>query len=261
MYNLNYANGNPSQSPSQYFSLQLISNGVVIAQTIVPSWGLSPGSIYVSSSSLVVWGDNYQIRLIGSSLFSNPISYTYSTTSSDWAGPVIPWIDSWVRSTADSMYQMNGIPLSQYSTGNNWVLNNQGGNIFTSSIPGLNIVRPMLFLSKPGFSLSDIPAPTSTYSPTDIGSITRNAFNNLSINLGLGAGHGSYVSGFVWLMFMMIVCGIVVFATNVPSLGIVFIIPMLIGGVVLGLISMQVMAAIGLMASFAIGYAIFGRTG
>jgi len=127
------------------FQLQLVAtdNTTLIAQTPLPAWGYKPGSIYLSaaSASSLEWGKNYTVKMNGT---ANETSYTM--LASDWRGSDLSTLDSWCRGLAGRMESWYNVTfLIPSPSGTTEVLNKEGGVIFATGIPYLDIVRPDVF--------------------------------------------------------------------------------------------------------------------
>jgi hypothetical protein len=136
----------PIQTPNQYFAYQLVDYyGNVKAQSPCQSWGLRPGSIYLSAATVVPlqWGGAYRIRLIN--VRDGTVYMEYPLQSGDWLGSDLTLLDSWCLSVAQQLSTFYNTPLITSVADRGNVLNPQGGVIFTTGIPLLGTVRPNLF--------------------------------------------------------------------------------------------------------------------
>jgi hypothetical protein len=149
----------PNADSNYYFTLQLRSaNGAtIIAQTTCRQWGYKPGAIYLSAASAsgLTEGTAYRLYVYGSSS-EQPLAY-YTLTSSDWRGTDLSLLDTWVITQARSMEVYYDVDLT-ITTSEAEELNEEGGVIFASGIPGLQYIRPDLFstvISIPGYDPED----------------------------------------------------------------------------------------------------------
>ena len=262
LYNVEYSAGPPAQNPGDYFDIQLISGATVIAQTGIPNWGMSPGSIYLGANNSITLGGDYQIRIMGSNLYSSPMYYTYDIGSGDWVGSAMGLLDNWVKSSANVISDYYNVAMSEYFN-SKWVLNDYGGALFIAGIPGLDDQRPGLFkginvdFSGGNESNADYTYANTLNSSTSLGAKTQAALNALGVTLGVG---GTFFGGFFWGFIMLVVCGVIVLATGNSLLGLVMSIIILICGVVLGVIPPVFIAVFGLVCAAGMLYVIWGKT-
>lgn len=140
-----------TESPTQYFDLQLVNETLyiseVLAQVKLAQWGFKPGSIYLSKAMAdqLVWGGDgtYQVRMEGR--FGDNPSASYTLVPSAWIGTDLNVLDDVVMSTAELMAIYYDTPMTTYVDGNTRVLNSTGGTFFSIGIPRLGYVRPHLF--------------------------------------------------------------------------------------------------------------------
>jgi hypothetical protein len=147
----------PIQDSKQYFAYQLVDYyNVVKAQTSCTSWGLRPGSIYLSTStvSTLQWGGEYRIRLVN--LRDGTIFMEYPLQAADWLGSDLTLLDSWCLSVAQQIGIFYKTPLVTSVAGRGNVLNQNGGVMFALGIPLLDSLRSNLF------QIASPPALTST---------------------------------------------------------------------------------------------------
>ena len=132
---------------SARFYIQLVDDdGVtVLAQTITPDWGFKPGSIYLSAATAtpLEWEKEYRIRMYGN--FSNNPYAEYPLFKDDWQGSDLTRLDTWCRIVAGLMGEYYGEDFTSFVAGKGIVLNDAGGIIFSTHIPGLDSIRPDLF--------------------------------------------------------------------------------------------------------------------
>jgi hypothetical protein len=136
----------PVQDSKQYFAYQLIDYyNVVKAQSPCNSWGLRPGSIYLSAVSVtpLQWGGDYRIRLID--LRDSTVYMEYPLQPTDWLGSDLALLDSWCLSVAQQIGTFYNTPLVTSVVGRGNVLNQNGGTMFATGIPLLDSLRPNLF--------------------------------------------------------------------------------------------------------------------
>ena len=138
-----------TESPGDYFDLQLLAGGNLTAQVKLPAWGNKPGSIYLSKAMAdqLEWGSAYSIRMYGR-FGSNP-SVSLTLTSQMWSGSDLTVLDDWVLNTASLIGDYYDTAMTTYVDGNLEVLNAVGGTIFSVGIPRLGHIRPHLFEHPP----------------------------------------------------------------------------------------------------------------
>lgn len=160
----NYVPYCPNEESASYFWIQLRSVGgsTILAQTICPAWGYKPGSVYLSADAAtgVTYGETYRVYLVGN-LDESPTTY-YTLTGSDWKGSDLTLLDSWAITTARTLADYYEADMTTYS-GTDEILNEQGGAIFATGIPGLQYVRPDIFAASvytPGYDETE---PSNAY--------------------------------------------------------------------------------------------------
>lgn len=131
---------------SDYFNLQLIANGDLVASVGVPLWGNMPGSIYMSKAlaDTLEWGSTYTVRMRGT--FDPYPTSTWTLTPPDWRGTDLTRLDAWVFEVASVMSTYYGQSLTVYSNNVN-KLNDAGSALFAGGIPMLAALRGHLFVS------------------------------------------------------------------------------------------------------------------
>ena len=136
-----YAPYYPATDPQSHFVVQLLSGSTVIAQRTMPQWGYKPVGIYLSASSVssLTWGSTYTLRIYG--IDSPYPSVSYTLTAADWKGSDLAVLDSWCIATARGMEDYYGTTFIVLTTEKGEVLNEEGGVIFDTGIPGLSTQR------------------------------------------------------------------------------------------------------------------------
>lgn len=262
LYNVEYTSGPPAQMPEDYINIQLVDDGTVVGQSKLPNWGMAPGSIYVTSGMGIDWGEDYEIRLVGTDKYDDTVYYSYEVQDSDWIGISTILLDNWVMQSANSISDYYDEETTEYYQGE-WVLNSYGGVLFRDGIPGLDLIRPNIFKEKtvdPSQYGTDTD-PDYSYQNTlnasnSLGAMTMNALNDLGETSGVG---GTFLAGFFWFFLMMVICGSVLFYTNSALLGLLFSIPFLIVGGLFGIVPLVVIAVLGLVCAAAIMYTVWGK--
>jgi hypothetical protein len=136
----------PEQDSKQKFVYQLVDYyNEVKAQSPCASWGLRPGSIYLSATSVVPlqWGGAYRLRL--TNIADGTIYMEYPLQSADWQGTDMTLLDSWCLSVAQKIGTFYNTPMITSVAGRGNVLNQQGGVMFATGIPLLDSLRPNVF--------------------------------------------------------------------------------------------------------------------
>lgn len=146
----------PNENSNSYFWIQLrdSTGATILAQTTCNAWGLKPGAVYLSADAAtgITYGGTYRVYLVGN-LGEAPTTY-YTMTGSDWKGSDLTLLDSWVVTTARVLADYYETDMTTYS-GTDEILNEQGGVIFATGIPGLQYVRPDIFATSiytPGYN-------------------------------------------------------------------------------------------------------------
>jgi hypothetical protein len=136
-----YAPYYPITDPQSHFVVQLLSGSTVIAQRTMPQWGYKPVGIYLSAASVssLTWGSAYTLRIYG--IDSPYPSVSYTLTAADWKGSDLAMLDSWCIATAHGMEDYYGTTFIVLTTEKGEVLNEEGGVIFDTGIPGLSTQR------------------------------------------------------------------------------------------------------------------------
>ena len=155
LYLNNYAPYYQYESPEEYFNLQFYDNTTLIGQGKMPAWGYKPGSIYMSKDTVsggnLTWYGAYNITMNGSaSKFDTPTpSVTHTLTPSEYVGSETFWLGEWLISTAQVIEDYYGINLTMDTIGNDTlpytILNEVGGSIYMTGIPGIENLCPERF--------------------------------------------------------------------------------------------------------------------
>lgn len=142
-----YAPYYPYSDPTRYFYLRLVDTDgtTVISQTVQRAWGNQPGAIYLSADSAASVDTDQQYYLEIYYNFGDNDVAEYQLELVDWKGSDLNALDNWCILTATYMEEWYGITLIEYTT--RYVLNEQGGALFKTGIPYLDVVVPDLFKS------------------------------------------------------------------------------------------------------------------
>ncbi len=226
----------PEQDSKQKFVYQLVDYyNVIKAQSPCASWGLRPGSIYLSATSVVPlqWGGAYRLRL--TNIADGTVYMEYPLQSSDWQGTDMTLLDSWCLSVAQKIGTFYNTPMITSVAGRGNVLNQQGGVMFATGIPLLDSLRPNVFQ----IATTAAATSTATYPQT-----MRQAYNPAAMlgpdafaamtSIGNVIGVDGRTIGFAGLLMMTLVIagwgfqpGHTIAATIIAS--IMFILAMLVG--------------------------------
>lgn len=242
----------PSETPEEYFDIQLIDGSTVIAQVKMSAWGNKPGAIYINADAVeaLEWGSSYDVAITGTdAMFGSPPSEDYTLQGADWLGDDPFWLDSWVIEIAGEVQNYYGVALLSYAA-EGYVLNDLGSAIFREGIPGLGAERPGLFERIGSEVDTEVEEHDDTYSQSLIGNFGTDAitaFNNLGTFLGCG---GTFLMGFLWAFLTALVCSLGYLGTKSPIVALVLGLPVLFAGGYLGVIPL-VFIVTGTLIAFA----------
>jgi hypothetical protein len=251
-YSIIYNDGNPTQNVTDYFILQIWDGAVLKAQVPVNFYGYRPASVYLLGNSRLTWGGTYQVVLAGRASRWNtpPVSSSYVLSSGDWIGVDLEQLDTWCLNLADAMGSADSASYTTFIQAYGEVLNADGGKIFSKAIPGLETVRPDLFIN--GVSALDIPSASAelshTYEETlttaNMGATASEALDDLGYQLGVS---GKIVGGLLFFgIFILCLGGVAAVAGN-SSVGILACLPLLFLGAYLGIVSLALIGIAGMI--------------
>lgn len=242
----------PDMIVEQYFDLQLTSadGGTIYASTTCKQWGYMPGSIYLSADSAasLTPGSAYRVYVYGD-FGANPEDY-YTLQSEDWQGTNFDFLDSWVITTARVLADYYSVDFTTFVSGQGEVLNEEGGIIFLTGIPGLADVRPDIFqvvMHVPTYDATswDLAFDEGADWEEQLGTDVSLAFTTGGGILGIG---GDALGAIIVFVTYLGLAGLVVLKGGSPSVVIALAIPVVLLGVWLKLISVVVMGAIAAVA-------------
>jgi hypothetical protein len=125
-------------------------NVTIIGATPMKDWGDRPLGLYLAPAMVtpLTHSDPYKVKITGT--FSGTTTANYTLQSSDWEGSHLVYLDSWMRTTAESMNEYDGntetLPYTTYITDiKGKVLTSEGGAVFTNGIAYIEQVRPDMF--------------------------------------------------------------------------------------------------------------------
>jgi len=64
-YNIGYASGDPSQNARDFFAFEVYDGATLVARAPVLAWGNKPGSVYLSPTNALVWGQAFTLKVVG----------------------------------------------------------------------------------------------------------------------------------------------------------------------------------------------------
>lgn len=177
-----------NEDPSAFYIVSFMGLiGTTYASTPCELWNKSPVAIYLNptQASALSWGGNYKVRL---SDLSSTTYAEYALVSTDWNASSLIYLDNWARLTAKDMEAYmttktgTAVSYTTYVANKGYVLNQDGGAIFSQACPRLAYVRPNLFQIT-----SNQPDITTTPAPTNVGFFSQDYHTAL----------GSYLSGMI----------------------------------------------------------------
>lgn len=149
----------PSQSPKEYFTIQLIDtdNTTILGATPLQQWGDTPVGIYVNPTQAanLTSGAAYYLRMQAN--FASNITSQYQLVTSDWKGYDLTKLDNWCIGVAINMQIFN--KSSGYTvvlTDGTQEITDVAGGYFTTGIANIAQIRPNLFTTSkqsPSFTL------------------------------------------------------------------------------------------------------------
>jgi len=222
---------------TRYFNIQLLEGTTIRGQVKMPAWGYKPVAIYLSADAAISWGavNGTKIRIAGTagSDFSTYLA-DYELTASDWRGSDLTFLDTWVIIQAGDIEDYYSTTLVTY-IGDTALLNDLGGTIFATGMPGIGSLRPDIFQTA-DVSVDHPPkVHTDTY-VTEIsgffGAKMQSTWEDLSDLLGVDA---SFVGTGFWLIIGGSVIGVVGAAIGYGSVAIIISIPFFLVGAFGGL--------------------------
>lgn len=151
----------PGETTSQYMYFRFWSalHPAFTTKVGVMAWGFRPGFVYLSKQAVVDlglhWERHYVVSIEPYAAKWNPdpahIDYTMTSTNVDWVGNSKLALDYWVRTTAQSIEDEEGVDIltSTWGTiilpGGSDILTPSGGAMFLAALPDLSSIRPNLF--------------------------------------------------------------------------------------------------------------------
>lgn len=273
-YNIHYDTGQPDTPANKLFIFRLLdTNGVDYLASIVPyafyNAGYDQGcsAFYFSSTEAPTWEGAYILRISGNpEYFADPPITNYSLVTSDYSQML----------TKEENQVVLGISIIDIATNleTNWntplltegqlgtVLNSAGEAYFRGTITGLQLMAPQIFsvqLTNPVYEETEWAEEQATtymdrFKDTWVGETLTSFGDQLHMDWRIITGIGT-----VMIIIALAVFSQLRYATTKPALlGGACV---LVGGTVLGFISVAVMSITTLASAIFIGYNLFFRHG
>lgn len=246
----------PSDSPEDYYDIEIYDSGGLVATYPLRQWGYRPGSCYLSADQSPSWMSTITVKIVGKEDKDLDTYYAQVTLSSwQWRGGNLLGLENWCRSLGykigefdygDEMYYYNEVSTQGRQ------LNYEGSYIFQTGIPYIDQAVPDLFAYK------EIPYDWEQGSGTTPGEIDQDLgdWGNLGATLtsnfdtvgALIGVDGQIIAALAFLALMMGIAGAVFLATGNIQAGLLVALPFLFVGNYLGIIAFAVTASIGVIA-------------
>lgn len=249
-----------SSNVAELFNLQLINGSTVLASTKLAQWGLVPGCIYLSATSVtpLTWGSTYKVRIQANYDVSVYADYTLNAT--DWLGSDLTKLDSQCLSIASAMETYYSATLTTYISGKGKCLSKEGGVFFDTGIPQLSQIRPNIFavtISSPNYTVA-------THSQALQGEyVWQNMVGTWFTSLFTDFGNTMNLSGKDFGAFVIMIFYVLISAFATPKAiqkeALLISLPILFIGFVTGLISLTIMGIIAFFAIFLFAYKMWGQ--
>jgi hypothetical protein len=270
-YNLQYTT-NPDDSV-EYTYLGRMMNGNTTLSTVVPysyhnsgyDWGIF--SFYFSAADAPAWEGSYVVRLEGNPTLSwtdgtPPLvaTSTISWNSATTQAATEYFIEQKVLYLADDLSDRWQVTLTEQVTGGT-VLSSAGEQYFTNSISNLRTIAPDIFSTAVITPVFTEETHTTTYRDVLLSRVNDTIVGRPRDSLASLLGVGSDIAGAI-LFFAII--GVLIWGIMYSSGGqtrpIAFIlVPMVILGNIVGLLTLTFTVVIGLLSILASGYILFYR--
>lgn len=255
------------------FSLYNASNSTLISPVRpVSYYQESVTSIYrtaaqVTSSGLV-WGSNYRVRVGGNpTVFGNlteGISMTTRTlSSSDWvvgnAATSREALRVWCLAQAAWMQTERGVALLVSVPDVLYALNTLGRIMFLEGIPNLDSVVPLLFQASVGTNEYEDDEVTGAYEEETsvsnrLGDAVADSFEGIGDYFGVS---GQTTAGMFWALIMVIAASIVFAYSGNTVAAILLCAPLLILGAELGLVPLAMLFVLTIAMVAYLGYQLY----
>lgn len=225
-----------------YYSFQIYDGTFLVAQVDVPRWGYGPASIYLSASNILDSSKEYSLKLTGkSSKYASPISDTHAITGGAWGGSDMDDLRTWVLDFADRMGNYYDTTYITYTQIYGRILNSVGAQIFSSTIPSLQVQVPELFSSQSSAIVITPVDPSKPYEDEVEGGLGTTLVAKFdALGTHLGGVDGTTIAGFIWMLVCVMCIGgaMIVFKSAEPSIFV--ILPLLFLGGFWGILSLTI---------------------
>jgi hypothetical protein len=257
----NYINISPTESPGNYFQMQLLGTDgtTILAAVPLMNWGDRPISIYINPTMAagLTYGSGYYVRIYGTYIAGNPsTSYQLQNTATnkDWKGSDLALLDMWCIGTALNMQSTDGETGYVTNMHNRTVISDQDAVYFKRGIPGIDTERPNLFETQ---SLdTTITAGTSSNTwdsanawETNVGTSIKDDANIFGVPFGITG--KNFLSGGIIAAMLGCAAFVVSRTSGFGALGAVLIaIPLLWAGVWFRIVPIMVIIVIVIIFAF-----------
>ncbi len=173
----------PTNPASSYYSVQLYHGAItpsqLIGQTSLPNWGHAVASLYFAGGLEKSW--TYTVIIIG----PTGTYVSYDTVDADWRGSNANLLDAWCRAAALRIGITYNTTIMAYVEGT-LKLDENGATIFLAGIPGLDSLRPALFITSTVQPEQEAEETYTPYNPSStLGPYITNALSNTAILFGI----------------------------------------------------------------------------
>lgn len=239
-------------NPKQYFQLELCSGdgATIYASVKCPSWEYRPGGIYLSAAQVTAleYGSAYRVRIRGNpDQFVAPPSAYYTLTAADWYGTDLDYLVDWVRLTVAVLEEHDDADYTDEITGVGTILNDDGAGLYLVGIPGLDALVPEVFR----YTVQPITHEEEEFSHTYETSLATNAGPTLTTALtNLGASFSltaTQMGGVILFILYAVGAGIMYAATRSVVAAFPLALPIVLLGAWMGLISLSIVAVVGVL--------------
>jgi hypothetical protein len=212
----------------EYFYARLLNGANLKAQMPCLRWGYGFTAIYLNAASAIPSGDTNYIRLTGvDGMFLSPTepTFDYTILAKDWKGSSA-LIDKWVLSEMGMIGEKEGGGYYKYLTddADRTVLSPFGEEMVLDAVPGMNSIRPDIFLFGAGEDDDAVYTPGANDMVVKWGAYWGGAFNDIGTSIGLT---GAWVAGILCMGLAGLAMYLVRDKTNEPTLAIIAALPVM----------------------------------
>jgi hypothetical protein len=248
----------PTGTASNYFDI-ILNTTTIDYKVPQADWGYKPTWLYVNptNAASLTWKGAYSIDVVGkASQYAAPVpSGTYALQAADWIGSNLNLLDAWVRTTAQAMEVHYGAGFDYYTESyggttfpaSEGVLTTIGAEAFLKGMPGLDNLRPGLFIG--GGSATKYEGKTfgKAYENTQdwevaVGTTISGITNDTGTLLNLS---GKMIAALVTFLLYCGLAAAVFKAIPEPQTGIILALPIPFFGLWAGFIDLAAVAVIG----------------